>query len=297
MTVQISYKLMTKSPYLEIAKQGKNIWWHYPMVIILTIMFTTLAILVLTGISLSELQSITSKYPTQTKTVVTIMIPGLIAMGGFFGALFQHFHQRNIFTVINLEGFIRWKYILFSCVLWFILQPPMFIVSFLLDSSRYSVTLDFQQWFSITPFAISIALFLSSCLFSIFIGYIFQASSLLIPKPQYLIPLLGLILGYSRTNTNFFSWSQSFALAFLLYSFLLLIILKDNGIELIIGIVFVNRIISDLIINNSDNMFDIAHIISISAPYDWTINLIFPLLNYFIFYFICDKKFKWGRKI
>ena len=205
---------MTNSLYLDIAKQGKNTWKSYLIVIPLASFFTFVVISTFTGMSLSALNSTTSEYPIQTKSILTIMLPKLIAIGIFFGVLFQHFHQRKIFTVINLEGFIRWKRILFSLALWLILQPPIFIASFLLDSSRYSLTFELQQWLSITPFAILITLFLHSCFISIVIGYIFQGLSLLISKPQYLIPFLGIIFGLIRTNSSFFPWSQHFSLSF-----------------------------------------------------------------------------------
>ena len=284
---------MLHSPYLDIAKQGKNTWWRYLVVFPLSLLLGILIIIppiivaILFGLS-SEL--FISERPYNTATMI-LFIPVLIAVILSFRLIFTYFHQRNIYTLINPSGFIRWKHILTGCILWLILQPPVYIISYLIDSSRYSLSFEFQQWLSINPFVAFIVLSLSALYTIILLGYIFQALSLLLSKPQFLILSLGIVFGIINANSGSFFWSQNFILIFLWTSFLLGIILKDNGSEIIIGI-FIAIIIFDFIVGNEDILLQLSPIITVSAPNNWTISLILQLFNYFMFYYLCfNKKF------
>ena len=241
--------------YLNLAHRVKNHWWRYclGMLLIATVWIYSgglFALIVMklasyTTISLAAEQYIGGK----TQDIFSIL--------AVFLAL-KWLHQRQLSTLISVEGKLSFKRLFTSTTVWLLLTGFIYLViDRSISSDRNLVTIfELQRWFSWLPFIIVFTIIQSAGEELIFRGYILQALGRFEPQPLFAIHLSSLLfaLGHFAPLSNF----SLFVFYFIVGIFLAIVTLKDNRLELAIGIHAAINLFYLLIVQSADSPFKSA---------------------------------------
>jgi uncharacterized protein len=241
--------------YLDAARRGHNEWWRYilglltPWVAVVIVFFGLIISLLTIGIlHLSDFSppatatSFMKKIPLWVNYMISISSISLMCVSIL--VWIEKAHQRNPFSVIcpDPNQAFNLKRCFNAFIVWF-------LISILLSSGLYHTYIYEPQAIKIItdpiPWLIylipAIALILITTLFSEIIrGYILQGVGLIVKNKSLLITISGLLLVFIMALSNQkkppYIQIQSAISIFVFSVALALFILKDNGLELVLGI-------------------------------------------------------------
>jgi len=257
---------MSRLPFLENAKTGKNNWWRYLFTVIGSLGLASIA----AGLLIAILVVIYSflSYPLVSPDMINILISinnplFIILITGvtytfsfFLFYLFVRFlHHKNFKILVNYgEGF-RWKMLFKGAFLWFLILCLLSFPDFLLNPDAYLVSLNSESFFTLLVLSLLVFPVQASFEEILFRGYLMQGISLISKRP--IIPLLvtsllfGLVHFFNGVNPD-----QSLSIVastFLIGLMLGVIALADNGLETAMGVHIVNNLFVALIFNSADS--------------------------------------------
>lgn len=243
------------SPFFAAARQGENGWKRYlfgmllifnvALIVNLPFMFIISEI---SGVSGGN-ENLLSGHPVRT-----IILLGLVSAGLLLGVLLTvtHVHGRPAMTLITPERSINWSRLTQGITLWFSLLGITHLVNYLFSPSCYSLSFSLQDWL---PFALVslIALPMMSVSLGLLYSYLLQGLSLVIQTPIFLIITWGIVRGSMSFNLEmpsayFFAVINAMLIAW--------IIIKDNKMELVIGMSIGGSLISLLFISPANSSFE-----------------------------------------
>jgi uncharacterized protein len=277
------------SPFLTVARQGKNSWKRYLAGVgtILTISFGVIAIPVLiisaiSGIPVGDADVFLYSRPVFTInlsiTLFTMMIISIYIV-------IKRFHQRHFLTLFGPSQAIDWLRIIKAYSLWLGLYGVSFLVWYLVNPSRYLLTFNFSEWLPLALLNMVLSSIYAFATVLFFYAYLLQGVGLLVRHPFPLVGGWGLIIGTLSIAPELgpYAWVNS-----VLYStFITWIVIKDRRPELAIGLVAANVLPSFIFVDFVDAQFPLPTIFKVAnmAPP-------LPLLFTFIFrmglfYLIC----------
>jgi hypothetical protein len=202
-------------------------------------------------------------------------------------------HQRPMRTIITPFERIDWRRIFAGFVVWFILSALGSIVESLLYPGRYRLTLDIVQ---LLPLSIAVLLlmpFQTSAEELFFRGYVLQSFGLRIKNPFLLSCISGFLftlphLENPEVSVNFWLMSISY---FAIGAFAAWITLKDNRLELALGLHAANNIFTSVFANYTISAIPTPAIFTINGI-DATYGLIALIFQMTLFYIILFKPFR-----
>jgi uncharacterized protein len=274
--------------FLTIARQGRNGWKRYlvgtlltfgvPLIILATVVIISAYI---SGISIKNTNLIL--YGNPLRAVLFQGLAGVVWLLGLFLAV-TRVHRRKFMTLFSVDTTIDWLRVIKGFILWLGLYGISFFVWYLISPSRYSLTFNISEWLPFTLLVLIFAPILSLARILFVYAYLLQTVGLLIRHPLLLSIVWGLILGSFSINLKMpIYWILSVAYS----TFITWIVIKDNRIELVIGLDIAVSLISLLFISYPDSLIKAPTVFKVVDFADFLPVLVSYVLRSGFFYFIC----------
>lgn len=254
------------SQYLSLAAQGKNVWWRY-VISILLILFFCQIIGAIPVVILSVVLTLDQNPSTQLNpetfqfegvepllSYLVMNFASIFLLAGLYIAV-RFLHQRRIITLVTPNNRVRWKRIFQGFGFYFLLISVISFVGMVLSPSEYQLTFNPIQFLVFLPIALVLTPIQTSVEELFFRGYLMQGIGL--KTSNSLIPILGSSLLFMlphlwnpEVKSNFFLMA---ALYLSLGIFLAFITVRDNSLELAMGVHAANNLFVVLILNYSNS--------------------------------------------
>jgi uncharacterized protein len=236
--------------YLNIARQGKNQWWRYVCGILLSLAFFIIFGSVVSAIALVAIARVSDpasvgKFIT-TPSLGRYIITNIPFIFWFLGTVIvvRGIHGRSAWGLVSGTGRLDWQRMGYGFIVWFALMIIPSVLSLWLRPGEYKFHFDLWEW----PFLFIATLVLTpiqtSCEEIFFRGYLMQGMGLITRQPLILIVSNGLLfflphLGNPEIAHGIVWVSLQY---FSIGVFLALITLRDNRLELALGVHAANNI-------------------------------------------------------
>ena len=249
---------MTHS-YLNLSQQGNSSLWHYLVGILLIFFFWFF----LGGIFVSII-TINFKQSIFIHEYFVSKLPDIFSCLGVFLSVVW-VHQRRLTTLFGVKDSVQIKRLLLGFGIWSLLLAIFLTTSFLINPRKYLFTFNADRWLIFLPFALVFTPIQVLSEELLFRGYLLQGLSKLTKQPLILIILNSLLFAVPHFST---SEMQRGAVWMSLYYFvwgvfLAAITLKDNRIELALGIHMATNLYSVLFVQATDS--------AIATPTIWKV--------------------------
>ena len=288
--------------YLSLAKQGKNSWWRY-VISILIILFFYLIIGVIPIVILNIVLTLDKNPATQfnPETVqfegveplqyyLVVNFPSIFLLAGLYIAV-RFLHQRQLITLVTPHEQVRWKRIFQGFGLYLLLISVISSVAMVLSPSEYQLTFKPSQFLFFLPIALVVTTIQTTAEELFFRGYLMQGIAL--KTRNSLIVILGSSLLFVLPHLQNPEVKSNFFLMATLYLslgiFLAFITVKDNSLELAIGVHAANNLFVVLILNYSNSALPSPSIFTASRL-DPLSSLIGFIVGAVIFCFVIFKE-------
>jgi hypothetical protein len=277
--------------YLTVARQGRNRLKDYIVGVILIFSVTIIA-----AIFAVFIMTLFARYPTSVsifqkggvelllygnpfRYLATVGIVGLGLILGIFLAV-QRVHKRKFLTLISPDESILW----YRASEGFIVRLGIWIISFpiwyFINPARYTFVFNPLEWLPFALFSLVIVPPISLGLTLVY-SYLLQSLGLLVQKRLFLIIVFALIfclgaktiddLIFGILNATFISW----------------IVLKDNRLDLLIGLMASRTLINMIFLSSPSSVLKLPTIIRVSDNSTLLMSLASLLLTNSLFYYLC----------
>ncbi|MBM4423158.1 MAG: CPBP family intramembrane metalloprotease [Chloroflexi bacterium] len=282
--------------YLDAVNEGKNEWWRYlaALFVIMTLWLVVgsmpyLALNVIVSLDTDPATSIDPN--TGAMTGVNPLWPFLALMISFVALLFglyvavRYVHGRRFLGLIT-PATINWRRAGEGLAVWFLLAAVLAVFEALLHPSRYQLTFEPIQFILFTVAAIALIPIQTTAEELVFRGYLLQSLSLLTRNRIFLCLLSGLLfLGPHFANPEV---SQSLLLLPLFYFafgvFLAHISLKENSLELALGVHAANNLFAAIFANYKGSALPTPSLFT-AVEFDPLYNVFGAIVAMVVFYF------------
>ena len=268
--------------FLDAARLGRNNWWRY----LLGLVFITFATIFVGGVPLGAavIYLVLDGNPATDVNLTTGALIGVnpalsLALTltpfvfGLFALLFtaRVIHGRPPASLVAPGRAIRWGRLALGFVAWMVLAAVITVAEELLFPGRYSLTLDLAH---LLPFAVVAVLLFplqSSAEELFFRGYLLQGLGLVTHNRWLLAVVTGLIFAglhieNPEVGTEFWLVMGFY---FVFGAALALITLRDNGLELALGIHAANNLFTALVANFKGSAVESPSIFTASGFTPW----------------------------
>jgi membrane protease YdiL (CAAX protease family) len=282
------------SPYLEIARQGKNSWWRYllsiALILFMWFVVGSIPILLLAAYAGPESNPaaiFAGSGPSGLDPLLVLVATFLTFVPLFLATLFavRVIHQRPTRTLITAAPRIRWSRLRASFGFWLALSVLVSVVEALLYPGRYVLTFQAGPFFAaLLPMLILVPIQTSAE--EIFVrGYIMQGLGLVFRRGWIVAVLSSIIFASLHLSNPEVSANLPLLVAYY-FSFGLfaaIITLLDGGLELALGIHMANNLFSVLLANYRGSAVQSPSIFT-NTVLDPVYSLVAPLVGMVIFY-------------
>lgn len=285
--------------YLELAKEGKNQWWRY-LLSVLLIFFSwfilgSLPYIFLISVARSDNNPNTFFNPqtSQFEGFDTIWIYLAINFSFILFALalylaIRFIHQRPLRTLVTPYRKVNWRRILQGGGVYLILLIVLEVVYVLVFRGSYNLTFRSDKFFVFLLVALIVTPIQTTVEELFFRGYIMQWIGLKVKKP--LLPILCSSFVFMLPHLlnpevakGFFLLATSY---FALGLFLAIITVKDNTLELAIGIHAANNLFAALLVNYTNSALPSESIfVGELNPVFSLLSLIFIVIAFYMVFF------------
>jgi hypothetical protein len=286
--------------YLDQVRQGKNEWWRYLVGIITILVFWfglgSACILIPIMWSAANASS-TGNSIQETPSMVELMgVPPALALGFFLlsfvpmlvGVLFviRFIHQRPALSLITPHPRINWWRLGQGFLIYAGLALLAALVEALLYPGRYQFSLNLAQFLPFLLVGLLLIPLQTTAEELLFRGYLLQGISLFTKNLLTLAVISGIVFAIPHlANPEIEAGPWLLATSYFVVGFGLgLVSLRDNGLELAIGVHAANNLLS-LVANYPDSALPVASIFTV-ALLDPVYALISTILIYIAFYLI-----------
>jgi uncharacterized protein len=284
------------NPYLDIAQTGKTDWWRYLLalafILFMWMIVGSLPLLIMIAMTMLDgnpattfnIYGLVGVDPlVNFITLISTFLPFFIATP----LAIRFIHGRPMRSIVTPYQRINWARLFTGFGVWFTLSALISLAEALLHPGRYVLTESFAK---IIPFAITTLLlipFQTSAEELAFRGYLLQWAGLKFQSRLALSLLSGLLFALPHiTNPEVkVDFWASMAFYFSFGMFAAWVTLKDNGLELALGMHAANNIYTGIVANYVVSALPTPSVFTI-IEMDAIYNLIAPLLGMLAFYFI-----------
>lgn len=293
--------------YLDVARQGRNNWWRYLLgilfIIFLWIVVGSIVSLIVASIFVTlqfgqsglDSEALQQQFQSQlllflkTPSVaayVTINIPFVFFALAILLVIIL-LHQRSFFTLISADQSVNFKRLLRGFWVWFLISTILIPVDYLLNSQNYVFSFNPAQWFLLLPLALILTPLQTSAEEVFFRGYLLQGLGLLTRQRFVLIIVSSLLFAVPHfANPEMQRGAVWLALLYFAFGvFLTVITLKDNRLELALGVHAANNL-RFLFISTKDSALPAPAIWILKDPGDPRLDLVVFLIQSAIFYYV-----------
>lgn len=293
--------------YLDVARQGRNNWWRY-LLGILFILFLWLVVgsivsLIVASIFVSSkfgqigLDSQAFKQQFEQQLLLFLKTPSVAAYVSvnipfiFFALAILlvviGLHRRSFRTLISADSSVNFQRLFRGFLVWFLISTILIPVDYLLNSQNYVFSFNPGQWFLLLPLALVLTPLQTSAEEFFFRGYLLQGLGLLTRQRFVLIIVSSLLFAVPHfANPEMQRGAVWLALLYFAFGvFLTVITLKDNRLELALGVHAANNL-RFLFISTKDSALPAPAIWILNDPGDPRLDLVFFLVQIAIFYYV-----------
>ena len=273
--------------FLTIARQGRSSRKHYLVGTLLTF-GVTLVILIAAVIASAYISGISSNNPNVIlygNPLRAVLFEGLVGGAWLLGLFLAvtRVHRRKFMTLFGVEAGVDWSRVIKGFILWLGLYGIGFLLSYLIFPSRYSLAFNISEWLPFALLALICAPVLSLVRILFVYGYLLQAVGLLVVHPLVLSIVFGLVYGSLAIG---FKMPIYWIIGVFSSSFISWMVIKDNRIELAIGMDIAVSLISLLFLSHPDYLIKAPTVFKSTSLPDLS-NLIFYVLRSGLFYYFC----------
>jgi membrane protease YdiL (CAAX protease family) len=255
--------------FLDAARLGQNAWWRY----VLGIGFILFATLFIGGIPLILAIIVVSGALTGVDPAISLAV-NLASFVVAFAAIaltVKLIHRRPFVSLITPGRRIRWRRIALGFGVWFVLAGLISLVEQVIFPGRYALTLNLPRLLPFAAVALVLLPIQTSAEELFFRGYLLQGIGLLTRNRLLLAALGGLLFALphiANPEVSVDFWTvMSFYFAF--GAALTLIVLRDNGLELALGVHASNNLFTALLANYKGSALDTPAVFTASGFTPW----------------------------
>jgi membrane protease YdiL (CAAX protease family) len=284
------------SPYLEVARQGKNNWWRFLLSFLLILFMwffigsmPYLLLMAYAGLDGSPATYVTVQGPVGFDPLPVFVATMLSFVPLLLTTLFvvRFIHQRSARTLITAAPKIRWWRVAAAFGVWLGLSALMSVLEELLHPGRYQLTFQPAAFLAFLAPAL-VLLAIQTASEELFLrGYLMQGLGLVVRRGWLVAVITSLIFAGLHWGNPEVSVDAGLLMAYY-FSFGLfaaLISLRDGGLELALGIHASNNIFAALLANYKGSAITSPSIFT-AGVLDPVYGLVAPLLGMGIFYLI-----------
>ncbi|MBD2677142.1 MULTISPECIES: CPBP family intramembrane glutamic endopeptidase [Nostoc] len=293
--------------FLDAAKKGQNNWWRYLLGVFLIVfsywyigsfasgILATILFLVSSAANGNEVSNLPSEFQnqlelylqaSQTRYFVIYSIPVLCAWLGIFVTI-NSLHKRQIKTLISADSSFKFQRLISGFLVWLIILIAFTGVDYLIQPQAYSWTFDLAQWLPLFPLVLVLTPIQTSAEEFLYRGYLLQGLGLLSRQRLVLILVTSLLFTLPHLSNpemqrgeiwvalQYFSWGVFFSA----------LTLKDNRLELSLGVHAANNIFAFLFVNTKDSVIPTPAVLTINDAGDPRLGLVVFWAMIAIFYY------------
>jgi uncharacterized protein len=270
------------SNYLEVVRQGRNDWWRYilsfPAILAIWFIVGSIPVVLLLAYISGDGDPATGFSGTGF-VGVPVIVEFLFTMSSFIPLLVgtllavRIIHNRPLKTLVTGEARIRWGRIFAGAGIWLLIAAVISTIEALLYPGRYVLTFQPVTWAIFTVLALILIPLQTSAEEFLFRGYLLQWMGLRL-KNWWLLSFLNGLLFFlpHAANPEMATHSVLIGLGYFVMGFFLtLITLRDNGMELALGMHAGNNLFAALFANYS--------ITALPSPSFFTIQTLDPVYS------------------
>lgn len=293
------------TPFLELARRGQNSWRRYllsAMVIIFCWFFLgSVPILALAALVAGDRNPSTYFDPATTRFVGIDPVWGYLALNLSFVALLvglfiavRLIHQRPLKSLVTPHAQINWRRIAQGFAAWWILALLLSLAEFLFRPAAFQFALDLARF---APFALLILIVTplqTTAEELLFRGYLMQSVGLVTRRTIIVLgmPSALFLIGH-LANPEVAADFWLLALYYFAFgAWLALITLKDNSLELALGVHAANNLFAALLFNYANSLLDTPAVFTVTS-----INPLFNLVSFLVAALVFYGWFFWRRAV
>ncbi len=301
--------------YLDAARQGSNKWWQYALELVIAPLITLILIVIITivvmicslAFGLASLSDFQDKELVQN-TINAIpswgrymlLIPLLSSVCGSMLVGIEIFHHRNALSVICPGRVLNIKRYFNALIIWLLMSLFFNIFQYISNPQAFKLVFEPIQWLACLVPAIIFS-FVFALFQEIVRGYIIQGLGLIVRQKFLLIFISGFlsILTSLSSSKSSSAQPQSTIFDFIFCIGLAAIILKEHGLELVLGIQTASSLLRGLISYRFPEMsassFPSVYVVNLSEqihPSVLNIGIVLLLIKLAVFYATFLRKTK-----
>ncbi len=286
--------------FLAAANQGKNNWWRYligiPLILSFYAILGSIVVLVFVLIELKipldgslPAETIVTKMTDLMKTpsiggYLSVNLPFPITLIGLFITIVA-IHQRKFSSLIRANSPIQWRRMLLGALVWNLIMWGYAGLGYLLNPSNFVWSYT-SLWWIMLPIALVLTPIQTSCEELFFRGYLMQGMALLMKNRIALIIANGILFMIPHLGNPEMQRGSLMALGyFTIGAALAAITIRDNGLELAMGIHAANNL-QVLFFSPRDSALPFPSLWRITTPDAPIVDLAYTLVAYGLFYYL-----------
>lgn len=289
------------SYFLNVARMGRNSLWHYLLGLFFAFMVAYFGFQFI-GIPLANAiaetftgvhNSVNSKEFQENFVhfVPAIYVASHIAYGCLCAGLciaVKVFHRRPILTLISADASLQLRRFFQGFGVWFLLISFLTLLEFLMQPSSFVWNFNPGLWGSFFPLALLLTPLQTSTEELLFRGYLLQGLSLILRHTFALITVVSFLFAIVHFGNPEMARSSVWIglTYFSLGVFLTTITLKDNRLELALGVHAANNLFIALFVNSQDSVLQTPAMILQTVPLAPEVTFVGLLGAIVVFYFI-----------
>ncbi|QQZ27526.1 CPBP family intramembrane metalloprotease [Thiothrix subterranea] len=266
--------------YVDLAKQGKNAWWRYVLglviIAVMTLGFGMLPFFFLIRMVESDQNEATTyNFDTMEFEGVNFIIEFLVETFVFIGMLggiylvVRFIQKRNFITLITSVQNVSWKRIFQGFGLYFVLMMLWAVINMVFAIDEFRLTFQPEKLFLFMPFALLGIPIAAATEELFFRGYVMQGIGQLLRGNAWVAVLVSSLLFMfahfenPEMNADPILSPLTYFLAGL---FPALLVIKDESLELAIGIHSANNLFFGLFANYDNSVVKTPSLFTTSTP-------------------------------
>jgi uncharacterized protein len=286
--------------YLNASRQGKNQWWRYSIGILLTLFFYlglgSIAAMVIfltntqiSGTELSNSVLLTKKFEAFMK-IPSIQAYAAVNMPSLFGTIglwitVVFIHQRKFTSLVRADRVIRWRRVFAGFLVWWVINCLFTGIDYLLNSKSYVFSFT-QNWFLCLPLALILTPLQTSFEELLYRGYVMQGMNLILRNRVALVIINGILFMLPHLGNPELQRGGILAIYYFIFgAFLAALTIRDNGLELPLGIHAANNLLVT-IVNAKDSALPIPSIWQVQTHSPPIVDIALSSLAFAIVYYI-----------
>lgn len=291
--------------FLEKSHTGRNQWYFYILTLLIVFTATQIGTLPLAGYIyfLNPSPTPTTQDIAQATSTNLGLALTLLSFAFGFAALLlcvKYIHKKHLLEIVTGRDRLDWGRIFFGAGIWAILSILTFLLPLLFGESDTLVfQFDASKFFVLLLISLILFPFQTSFEELTFRGYLMQGSYLLFNNKWAALVLTSVIFGLMHSaNPEVEAFGAWVALPqYIIMGFLLgYVAIKDNGMELSLGIHVANNILSAITFTSDSSTLQTHALFRDLAPSSSWMDSVVILIAALVFVWICNRKYKFMTK-